>query len=435
MTQLRNVSGELSRRLEAVYEQLDIASDVKAQLAQPKLIAQANIPVRMDDGSLQVFKAWRVQYEDTRGPCKGGVRFHPDVHEEEIVALSFWMAIKCAVVDLPFGGAKGGVSVDPKKLSPLELERLARGYIRAFNEILGPDRDVPAPDVNTNAIIMGWMADEYSEISGRLVPAAITGKPIGLGGSLGRVSATGRGAMQILDKWARKRNKNPDELRLAVQGFGNAGAHFARFAFREGYRVVAVSDAGGGITSAYGLDPDAIWRHQEEARTIRDLVYCDVSVQQEQGAEKITNEELLAMDVDVLVLAAVENVITEENARDVRAPAILEIANGPINGTGDRILEERGTEVLPDVLANAGGVIVSHMEWVQNRTGDYWSSDQVQQRLAERLDRQAEACFELADTRNIRLRTAAYMQGIQRLATALGARGIRNYLDSRTGKR
>lgn len=435
MTQLRDVSGELSGRLEAVYRHIAISPDVQAQLAQPKLINQANIPVRMDDGSLQVFKAWRVQYEDTRGPCKGGIRFHPDVNADEVVALSFWMAIKCGVVDLPFGGAKGGVQVDPKKLSPLELERLSRGYIRVFNDILGPDRDIPAPDVNTNAIIMGWMADEYSEIAGRLVPAAITGKPIGLGGSLGRVSATGRGAVQILDRWARKRNRKPADLRVAVQGFGNAGAHFARFAHREGYRVVAVSDAGGGITSPSGLDPDAIWRHQEEARTVRDLVYCDVSVQQEQGAEKITNKELLAMDIDVLVLAAVENVITERNAGDVRAPAILEIANGPINGEADRILEDRGVEVLPDVLVNAGGVIVSHMEWVQNRTGDYWSAEQVEQRLVERLEQQAEACFDLAETKNIRLRTAAYMQGVQRLADALGARGTRSFFSDQVGNR
>ena len=413
--------------LNAIFDQLDVSDDARRRLAQPMQTVQANIPVRMDDGSLQFFQAWRIRYNDTRGPGKGGIRFHPDVSAEEVTALSFWMTIKCAVVDLPFGGAKGGVCVEPKTLSRMELERLSRGYIRAFHDHIGPDRDIPAPDVNTNETIMGWMTDEFAQIERRQVPAAITGKPLGLGGSKGRTAATGRGALQVLDLWAERQGKAPNDLSVAVQGFGNAGYHFARLAHERGYRIVALSDSKGAIHAADGLDPAPIWRHKHETRELKGMVYCDASVCEEADVEQLTNEELLAMDVDVLVLAAMENAITEGNAASVNATTILEIANGPISGTADRLLVECGVQVIPDVLVNAGGVIVSHLEWVQNRIGDAWSENEVNQRLAERLGREAVTCFDRAEEGNTTLRTAAYMQAIDRIIEAMEHQGTREY--------
>lgn len=338
---------------DAIFDRLDVSDDARRRLAQPMQTVQVKIPVRMDDGSLQFFQAWRIQYDDTRGPGKGGIRFHQDVSAEDVTALSFWMTIKCAVVDLPFGGAKGGVCVDPRALSRQELERLSRGYVRAFYDVIGPDRDIPAPDVNTNETIMGWMADEFAQIERRQVPAAITGKPPGLGGSKGRTAATGRGALQVLDLWAEHQGKAPNELSVAVQGFGNAGYHFARLAHERGYRIVALSDSQGAIHAADGLDPAPIWRHKHETRELKGMVYCDTSVCEEADVEQLTNEELLAMDVDVLVLAAMENAITERNAASVNAATILEIANGPVSGGADRLLMDRGIEALPDVLVNA----------------------------------------------------------------------------------
>ncbi|MDX1554435.1 MAG: Glu/Leu/Phe/Val dehydrogenase [Xanthomonadales bacterium] len=417
----------------AIFDQLDVSEDARRRLAQPKQTVQVNIPVRMDDGSLQFFQAWRVQFDDTRGPAKGGIRFHPDVSAEEVTALSFWMAIKCAVVDLPFGGAKGGVRVDPKALSRLELERLSRGYVRAFYDVIGPDRDIPAPDVNTNEIIMGWMADEYARIERRHVPAALTGKPLGLGGSRGRTAATGRGALQVLDLWAKRQGRSPADMTVAVQGFGNAGAHFARLAHDRGYRIVALSDSQGAIYSADGLDPALIWRHKNMTRELKGMVYCDASVCEEAETDRLTNDELLALDVDILVLAALEDAITEGNVDSVKASAILEIANGPINAESDYALAERGVPVLPDVLANAGGVIVSHLEWVQNRIGEAWSEDEVNQRLAQRLASEAGTCFEHADKDGTTLRSAAYAQAIGRIASAMQHQGTREYFNGSTG--
>lgn len=415
--------------LNKIFDQLDISEDVRRRLAQPQQTMLINVPVRMDDGVLQFFPAWRVLYDNTRGPGKGGIRFHPDVSAEEVTALSFWMTIKCAVVDLPFGGAKGGVCVDPKALSRLELERLSRGYIRAFHDLIGPDSDIPAPDVNTNEIIMGWMADEYGKIERRQVPAAITGKPLGLGGSRGRTAATGRGALQVLDLWAERRGKAPQDLSVAVQGFGNAGYHFARLAHEHGYRVVALSDSKGAIHAAGGLDPDPIWRHKHKNRELKGMVYCDESVCEKSDVEQLTNEELLSMEVDVLVLAALEDAITKDNAEAVKAGMILEIANGPVSGVADRLLADRGVEVLPDVLVNAGGVIVSHLEWVQNRIGDTWSEDDVNRRLAERLAREAGACFDRAEESDTTLRTAAYMQAIGRITDAMAHQGTHDYFN------
>jgi glutamate dehydrogenase (NADP+) len=413
--------------LESIFERLDVADDVRQRLACAKFTAQVSIPVRMDDGTLKMFQGWRVQYDDTRGPTKGGVRFHPQVSAEEVTNLSFWMTIKCAVVDLPFGGAKGGICVDPKCLSRLELERLSRGYIRAIHDLIGPDRDIPAPDVNTNATVMGWMADEYAQIERRQVPAMITGKPIGLGGSAGRVAATGRGALQVLQLWAKREDKSPDQLRVAVQGFGNAGYHFARLAHEAGYRIVAISDSKGAIYDEEGLNPQPIWEHKNQTRALKGMVYCDESVCAQSKAKSISQQDLLELDVDVLVLAALEDAVDEDNAERVQAKVILEIANGPVTCKADQLLEDANVLILPDVLVNAGGVIVSHLEWVQNRIGDYWTQETVEQRLDERIGKAAEACFERAAEEQVSMRTAAYLQGVGRIAEAMSHQGTRTY--------
>lgn len=412
-------------RLRATFEELDVEDDIRQRLDRPSLSLAVSIPVRRDDGSLSVFTGWRVQYETVKGPAKGGIRFHADTTQDEVTALSLWMAVKCAVLDLPFGGGKGGVQVDPKQLSRLELERLSRGYMRAIADVIGPGRDIPAPDVNTNPTVMGWMADEYDSIARAQVPAAITGKPVALGGSRGRVESTGRGALHVLELWAERAGRRPADLSVAVQGFGNAGYHFARLAHASGYRVVAVSDSRGAIHSADGLDPDAVWAEKQRGREVQGLVYCEGSVCDQSDAEAIGTDELLALDVDVLVLAALENAVDGDNADAVGAGVVLEIANGPVTGEGDARLAERGISILPDVLVNAGGVVVSYYEWIQNRTGDYWTRDTVRERLERRITEHAGHVLERATEERISYREAAYRQGVERLVEALAQRGTR----------
>ncbi|NIC05810.1 Glu/Leu/Phe/Val family dehydrogenase [Billgrantia bachuensis] len=418
-----NLFDDARSRLEEVFGSIDVHGDARERLMQPTLALQVSVPVRMDDGSLKVFTGWRVQYNDTLGPAKGGIRFHPGVNQEEVTTLSFWMAVKCAVVDLPYGGGKGGVKVDPKQLSRLELERLSRSYVRAIADIMGPDRDIPAPDVNTNPTVMGWMADEFDHLARGKVPAAITGKPPALGGSLGRVAATGRGALHVLDLWAAREQRRPEETTLAIQGFGNAAYHFARLAQERGYRIVAVSDSQGAIYSREGLDPDPIMEQKTQNQRLHDMVYCDDSVCIAEDVEPIERDELLTLEADVLVLAALENQVHEDNVDQVKAGALLEIANGPVTSRADARLEERGVPVLPDVLANTGGVIVSYYEWVQNRSGERWAEEEVNSRLAKRLERQSQLVFERAEREEISYRKAAYRQGIERIARAIQLRG------------
>jgi len=429
MSKSSSLLSDAQSRMSDIFDRLDIGDDVRQQLQQPNHIHQAAIPVRMDDGHLRIFKGWRALYDQSRGPGKGGIRFHASVNEDEVATLSFWMMLKCAVVDLPLGGAKGGVQVDPKTLSRLELERLSRGYIRAFYDVIGPDRDIPAPDVNTNEIVMGWMADEYSEITRKQVRGVITGKPVGMGGSAGRIAATGRGALQVLDAWAKREDKDPKSMTVAVQGFGNAGYHFARLAQKAGYRIVALSDSHGAIYAKQGLDPEPIWRHKNKTRELKGMVYCESSVCTESDVEQISNDDLLALDVDVLVLAALENAVTADNVERVRADTILEIANGPVTSEADKCLSKRKITVLPDVLANAGGVIVSYLEWIQNRTGDYWSESYVNERLEEQIVGQAERCFDRANEEGVDYRVAAYLQSIERIATAIASRGTQQYFN------
>lgn len=410
------------QRLEPVFKLIDVNEEVITRLSFPKRAIKASIPVRMDDGTLRIFTGYRVHYDDTRGPTKGGIRYHPKVNEDEVTSLSFWMTVKCAVAGLPFGGAKGGISVNPKELSQLELERLSRGYVRAFADILGESRDIPAPDVYTNATIMGWMADEFSTISRRQTPGIITGKPLHLNGSAGRESATGQGALYSLNEYAHRQGWDKKTTTLAIQGFGNAGYHFARLAQQAGYQVVAISDSHGGISSQEQMNIEDIKQHKDASNQLSS-VYCDGSVCNTLAFDRITNEELLELNVDVLVLAAMENQINLENADRIQARTILEIANGPVTPQADEILEANNIAVIPDVLANAGGVTVSYFEWVQNRSGFYWDEEEVATRLKKIMSRESNKVYDLALQYNTSFRTAAYIHGINRLAGAIDQRG------------
>lgn len=410
------------QRLEPVFNHIEVSEEVMTRLSVPKRSIVANIPVRMDDGSLRVFTGYRVQYDDTRGPTKGGIRFHPRVNMDEVTSLSFWMTVKCAVAGLPFGGAKGGVTVNPKELSLLEIERLSRGYIRAFADVLGESRDVPAPDVYTNSTIMGWMADEYSVIARRQEPGIITGKPLHLNGSLGREYATGQGALFSLNEYIEHQGLSAHELTVAVQGFGNGGYHFARLAKQAGYRIVAVSDSGGAIYDPKGLNVIDVYRHKTESKELAS-VYCDGSVCNPLEYDSLTNEELLELKVDVLVLAAMENQITQLNADNIQAQIVLEIANGPVTPQADEVLEQNGIPVIPDVLANAGGVSVSYFEWVQNKAGFYWGEEDVVSKLKAIMARESNLIFDISKRCQCSLRTAAYIHGVERLAGAIDQRG------------
>ncbi|BAZ45713.1 Glu/Leu/Phe/Val dehydrogenase [Chondrocystis sp. NIES-4102] len=420
---------DASKRLEQALKHVNISEDAIARLQYPKSSLSVAIPVRMDDGRLKVFTGYRVRYDDTRGAGKGGVRYHPNVSLDEVQSLAFWMTFKCALLDLPFGGAKGGITVNPKELSKAELERLSRSYIDAIADAIGPDIDIPAPDVYTNATIMGWMMDQYSTIKRQLSRGVVTGKPLALGGSQGRDTATAMGAFTVIETMLPKFNLIPTETTVAIQGFGNAGATLADLLAKAGYKIVAVSDSQGGIYAPQGLDIASIKQHKDQSRQIK-AAYCQDSVCSIVEHQVISNQELLALDVDVLIPAALENQITADNAADIQAKYIFEVANGPINSDADKILAEKGIYVFPDILVNAGGVTVSYFEWVQNRSGWYWTLEEVNQRLQAKMQTEAVNTWSIAQNLNIDVRTAAYVQALNRLATALDAKGTRNYFVS-----
>ena len=424
-----NLLTDASRRLEKAAQYAPISEDATERLKFPKASLKVAIPVRMDNGSLRIFEGYRVRYDDTRGPTKGGIRFHPQVSLDEVQSLAFWMTFKCAAVNLPFGGAKGGITLNPKELSKFELERLSRGYVDAIAPFIGPDLDIPAPDVYTNAMIMGWMMDQYSIIKGMRSPAVITGKPVSMGGSLGRNTATGTGAFFVLQTMMKKFDKSPEQLTVAVQGFGNAGSVIARQLFEAGYKVVAVSDSRGGIYRQDGLQIPDIQQFKQTHHKMK-AVYCHDTVCDIVEHDTLTNEELLSLDVDILVPAALENQITADNAHTVQAKYIFEVANGPITADADAILEDRGISVFPDILVNAGGVMVSHFEWVQNRSGLYWKLDEVNRQLLERITTEAETIWQLAGKHEVSFRTAAYIHALGRLGEALDDRGTRDYYAS-----
>lgn len=400
------------------------------RLRHPKSMIHVSIPVRMDDGSLRVFEGYRVRHDNTRGPTKGGIRYHPNVSLDEVKALAFWMTCKCAVVGIPFGGAKGGIMVNPKELSRMELERLSRGFIEQMADFIGPDTDIPAPDVYTNAMIMGWMMDEYSIIKRRYLPAVITGKPIPLGGSQGRDQATGRGAYHCIVELAKRRGWSPRDTTVAIQGFGNAGQSIARLLHADGYKVVAVSDSHGGVYRPEGLHVPSVIQAKQDTAEVK-AVYCHGSVCEAVDADTITNQQLLELDVDVLIPAALENQITADNVRQVKAHTIVEVANGPITSAADAVLAERdGTLVVPDILANAGGVTVSYFEWVQNREGFYWPLEDVEDRLGKIMSNEFNAVYDLMEEKQVDMRTAAYIHALNRIGAAVEAQGTARYFAS-----
>jgi glutamate dehydrogenase (NAD(P)+) len=401
-------------QLDEAARLLDLEPALHALLREPERELTARFPVRRDDGSVEVFEGFRVQYNTARGPAKGGIRFHPGETLDTVKALAAWMTWKTAVVDLPLGGAKGGVVCDPKTLSERELERLSRGYIRAVGRLLGPDRDVPAPDVYTTPQIMVWMMDEFEHLQGAHAPGVITGKPLGLGGSQGRGDATARGAAIVAREAARRFGVSLSGGRVAIQGFGNAGSHMSRIAAHDlGMQVVAVSDSRGAVERRDGIDLERLEEHKRETG----------SVVGAPGTTPLDPRALFALDVELLCPAALENAIDASTAARVRAPLVAELANGPVTPEADRILFERRTQVLPDILANAGGVTVSYFEWVQNQSGDSWDAEAVHGRLDRKLTTAFHEVAERAEARRVPLRTAAYMVGVARVAEAVRWRG------------
>ncbi|MBI4551603.1 MAG: glutamate dehydrogenase, partial [Candidatus Latescibacteria bacterium] len=398
------------RSYQIANSQFDVAAgrmgldrDLGVLIKTPNFEMKAEVPIRMDDGRLVVFIGYRVQHNGARGPHKGGVRYHPDVDMEEVTGLAALMTWKTALVNIPFGGAKGGVNCDPKGLSARELELITRRFTLAIDAVIGPYHDIPAPDVNTNAQVMSWMMDEYSRRHG-YSPAVVTGKPISLGGSLGREAATGRGCAIVLREAARDYGLDLKKATVAIQGFGNVGSHAARFLRAEGCRIVAVSDAQGGIANPDGLDPEQVLAHARNAGTVVGAPH----------AETISNQELLAFDCDVLVPAALGGVITRSNAGQIKAKIILEGANAPTTPDADAMLGRRGVIVIPDILANAGGVTVSYFEWTQNIQQFSWDEDHVVAELTKVLTRAYREVYVLAQKEGVSLRTAAYMIAVQR---------------------
>ena len=413
------------KQLDQAVKYVSLEKDTVDRLRNPKEIHIVSIPLRRDDGSLSIFRGYRVQHDDTCGPTKGGIRFHPDTNLDEVQSLAFWMTMKCAVVGLPFGGGKGGIRINPKELSQLELEKLSRGYVRALSDVIGPERDIPAPDVYTNPTIMGWMADEYSIISRKQQPGVITGKPISLGGSLGRGDATARGGFYILESLKDKLKIAKKQPTVAIQGYGNAGYHFACLAKAAGYKIVAISDSKGGVYNPEGIDPEAQYAYKMKHKMLE--------VHQTMPKEReITNQELLELEVDILVPSALENQITSSNADKIKAKVILELANGPITFDADNTLFQKGITVIPDILANAGGVTVSYFEWVQNRTGDYWPLEKVHTRLNNLISSEAAKIFDLKEEKNCSMRTAAYVKALERVGSAIEAKGSQNLFSTDT---
>ncbi|RRS07163.1 Glu/Leu/Phe/Val dehydrogenase [Pseudoalteromonas sp. J010] len=418
------------KRVNTIVEKTGIEQSTYQALAQPQRTLSSNISIRRDNGKLDYFEAHRCQYNDLLGPTKGGIRFHQDTNVSEVQALALWMTLKCAAVGVPFGGAKGAVTVDPKTLSPMELERLARAYIRANADFIGPEQDIPAPDVYTNARIMGWMMDEYEKIARQKSPAVITGKPLIFGGSAGRESATGRGAFLIIEQLSNKNNWDNSDKTVAIQGFGNGGYHCARLLQQSGYKVVAVSDSKGGIYCKEGLDIESVYQEKQRSKSLK-AVYCKDSVCESVEHDVISNDELLSLNVDILVPAALAGAITKENADSIAANYIVEIANGPVEADADPILNDRGIMVIPDILANAGGVIVSYFEWCQNRQGEAWDEQVVNDKLANYMQDAFDGAWELSREEGLDIRDAVYKLALQRIQSALQAHGTQSYFENR----
>lgn len=424
-------------RVQAAAAETELEDEALERLAQPERSIKVSVPVRRDDGSLDLFPGYRVQHNNLRGPYKGGVRFHPDVDADELSQLALWMTLKCAVVDIPFGGAKGGVTVDTSELSPLELERLSRNYIRQLDTEIGPRSDIPAPDIATNETVMGWMMDEYSRLHQRRTPAVITGKPVALGGSRGREDATARGATICVEQLAEKENFSIEGLSIAIQGFGNAGGHFAKLMNERGATIVAAGVKEGGLFCEAGLRVDELFEQASKKDSLSELLDAgDLSRWGKEGeVKKIDNQQLLALDVDVLAPAAIGGVIHAENAGEIRAKRIVELANGPILAEADEILEEAGVLMLPDILANAGGVTASYFEWLQNREGRQWPAERCHEELEGVMKKAFHAVYEKREERGVSMRQAAYIVAVERIAEAVSAMGTEKFYNGNSGAR
>ena len=415
------------KNLQDTLDRLKIPKKDRETFSKPQGIYKKEIEITKDDGKKLKLHAFRVQFNNARGPYKGGIRYHPEADEDEVKALAALMAIKTAVVDIPFGGAKGGVQVNPKELSKKEVEEVSRAYVRAFAEHLGPDTDVPAPDVNTNPDIMAWMRDEYEKITGTFAPAFITGKPMSYGGSLGRDTATARGAFFLIQELVEREGLDSKGLRVVIQGFGNAGSHMAELLHGAGYTVVAVSDSHGGIYSEDGLDPVRIEKYKKQTGSVTgeycEGSVCDTAKMKMDNVKQVSNEELLELKCDILIPAALDNVITKKNAGKIHAKFILELANGPTTPEADAILAKKKVKVIPDVLTNAGGVTVSYFEWSQGKSGEQWTADQVDRELKRLMLNAYKAVRREAHREKITYREAAFSVGVKRILEAMRVRG------------
>jgi glutamate dehydrogenase (NAD(P)+) len=415
ISHLRENPFEIAReQLRRVASTFDIDPSLVNVLGECKKAVEVSIPVGMDDGSTSVFRGYRVTHNIARGPSKGGIRYHPDVTLDEVKALAMWMTWKCALMGIPFGGAKGGVVVDPKRLSRSELERMTRRYTSEIINEIGPEKDIPAPDVGTDGSVMAWIFDTYSMNKGHSVLGVVTGKPLTIGGSLGREEATARGSLYCIRDAVAKRDGRLDSMTVAVQGFGNVGSYLAKLLHEEGATVVAISDSGGAYYNAKGIDVGAAFAYKREHGSLAGL----------KGADDLTNDELLVLDVDILAPCALEQVITELNADQVKASIICEGANGPVTPAADAILDDKGVLILPDVLANAGGVVVSYFEWVQGLQEYFWKEAEVNAKLNDIISRAFDETWETAETRGLPMRLAAYGLAVQRVAEATITRGI-----------
>ncbi|WP_114571002.1 Glu/Leu/Phe/Val family dehydrogenase [Exiguobacterium flavidum] len=410
--QRKNVLEATQEIVKEALEKLGYPEEMYELLKEPLRMLTVRIPVRMDDGSTKIFTGFRAQHNDAVGPTKGGIRFHPNVTEVEVKALSVWMSLKAGIVDLPYGGGKGGIICDPREMSFREIERLSRGYVRAISQIVGPTKDIPAPDVFTNSQIMAWMMDEYSRIDEFNSPGFITGKPLVLGGSHGRETATAKGVAIMIREAALKKGITLEGARVVVQGFGNAGSFLSKFMYDLGAKVIAISDAYGALHDPNGLDIPYLLDRRDSFGTVTTLF-----------KNTISNKELLELECDILVPAAIENQITEENAHDIKAAIVVEAANGPTTNEATKILAERDILIVPDVLASSGGVTVSYFEWVQNNQGYYWTEEEVHEKLEKVLVHSFNQVYQTSHTRKVDMRLAAYMVGVRKMAEASRFRG------------
>lgn len=416
--------------LQKVGKKMSAHPEVISLLSEPQRIVEVALPIDRENGKTTIFRGYRVQHNNARGPYKGGMRFHPDVDLEEVKALAAWMTMKTAVIDIPYGGAKGGIAVNPQELTDRELQQLSRRFVERLGSVIGPHTDIPAPDVNTSAQIMAWFADEYVRLHGDTThaEATFTGKPLSLGGSVGREEATGRGGLIVLMEYLKYMKRDHRNLTVAVQGFGNVGSHFARLADEAGLKVVAVSDAQGGVYYPDGADVAALIKTQQKAGQLeKNVCYPMLSVEeagkQTASCKPISNEELLKLDVDIIVPAAVENQLTKKNAKDIKADIILELANGPTTLEADVVFAQKRKTVIPDILANAGGVTVSYYEWTQNLQNLYWSEAEVNAKLEQKMRAALQSILDIQKDCDCTLREAAYRLATGRLQEAMLLRG------------